>query len=102
MLYRRMKMSEQMTGPKRRSTAVALEYTPDKDHAPKVVASGQGVMAEKILALAREHGIPVYNDAPLTAALASINLGEEIPPELYMVVAEVLAYIYRIARQRKY
>ncbi len=84
----------------RRLSATALAYDPQADNAPRVVASGRGKSAEKILALAREHNVPVYEDAELTAALALINLDEEIPPELYLVVAEVLAYLYRVAGKR--
>lgn len=79
--------------------AAALEYNPESDHAPKVLASGQRKIAEQILAEARKHNIPIYEDPTLTAALASVNLGEEIPVELYHVVAEVLAYVYRVTNK---
>lgn len=82
-----------------RQKAAALEYQPERDSAPRVVASGQGVVAEKIIALAKENGVPVYEDPTLAAALATVNINDEIPPELYLVVAEVLAYIYRISRR---
>lgn len=85
--------------PPTRQKAAALEYQPEKDSAPRVVASGQGVVAEKIIALAKENGVPVYEDPTLAAALATVNINDEIPPELYLVVAEVLAYIYRISRR---
>jgi flagellar biosynthesis protein len=61
-----------------------------------VVATGQRIIAEQILAEARKHNIPIHEDPALTAALASVHFGEEIPVELYQVVAEVLAYIYRV------
>ena len=77
-----------------------MAYDPGSDSAPRVVASGQGHIAEQIIALAKENNIPVYDDPGLTAALSSVNLGQEIPPELYLVVAEVLAYIYRVANNR--
>ncbi len=76
--------------------ATALHYDPEKRGAPRVIASGQRKVAEQILAEARKHNISIYEDAALTAALSSVNLGEEIPAELYRVVAEVLAYIYRV------
>jgi flagellar biosynthesis protein len=79
-----------------RPAAVALAYSPEKDLAPRVVASGSGKIAEQIVALARQHDIPLYEDPALAAALATVNLGDEIPPELYLVVAEVLAYIFRM------
>jgi flagellar biosynthesis protein len=81
-------------------TAVALRYDPEGGGAPRVIASGQRKIAEQILAEARKHQIPIQDDPALTAALASVNLGEEIPPELYPVVAEILAYIYRVSRWR--
>ena len=83
--------------PPKRQAAAALQYNPEQDSAPRVIASGQGKMAEQILALAKEHGIPVYDDPVLASALAEVKLGEEIPPELYLVVAEVLAYLYRVS-----
>ncbi len=64
-----------------------------------MVASGQRKIAEQILAEARKHNIPIHEDPELTAALASVNLGSEIPPELYPVIAEVLAYIYRVTNK---
>lgn len=76
--------------------ATALRYDPEQDSAPRVVASGQRKVAEQILSEARKHNIPVHEDPALTAALAAVNLGAEIPAELYLVVAEVLAYVYRV------
>ena len=95
MASRRYRISDPL-GKKKglRPAAVALAYSPDKDVAPRVVASGSGKIAEKIIALARQHDIPMVEDPALAAALATVNLGEEIPPELYLVVAEVLAYIF--------
>lgn len=76
--------------------AAALSYKPGEDKAPRVVASGRGVMADKIIEKAREARIPVYEDEHLAEALSSIKLGSEIPQELYEVVAEVLAFISRL------
>lgn len=84
----------------RRLTAAALAYDPQTDQAPRVVASGKGKIAEQIIAVAQQYQVPVYEDAELSAALALVNLDEEIPPELYLVVAEVLAYIYRVMHRR--
>lgn len=76
--------------------ASALSYTPGEEKAPKVIASGKGEIAQKIIEKARESKIPVYEDAHLAEALSHISLGEEIPAELYEVVAEVLSFISRL------
>jgi flagellar biosynthesis protein len=81
--------------------AVALKYERGMDPAPKVTAKGRGVVAEKILALAREHGVPVKTDQALMDALYRLDINEEIPEELYRVVAEILAFIYRLNTLRK-
>ncbi|WP_417498713.1 EscU/YscU/HrcU family type III secretion system export apparatus switch protein [Methylophaga sp.] len=75
--------------------AIALEY--DGENAPIVTASGQGDIAEEIIRIAREHNIPLREDALLTEMLSELNLGEEIPPMLYRVIAEVIAYAYLIS-----
>ncbi|MDD3801777.1 MAG: EscU/YscU/HrcU family type III secretion system export apparatus switch protein [Desulfuromonas sp.] len=76
--------------------AVAIRYDRDQADAPVVVASGQGQVAERIIALAIEAGLPITSDPDLTELLAKIPLGAEIPVELYQAVAEVLAYVYRL------
>lgn len=76
--------------------AVALKYTQKKDSAPRVVAKGRGEIAEKIIELAKEHNVPVYEDKNLTQILEALDLETEIPAELYRAVAEVLAFIYRL------
>jgi flagellar biosynthesis protein len=76
--------------------AVALKYDQKKDTAPRVIASGRGDIAEKIIALAREHNVPLYEDQNLIQILEALDLETEIPPELYRAVAEVLAFIYRL------
>lgn len=78
--------------------AVALHYA--GQGAPRVTAKGQGVVAEEILKLAREHGIPLYEDAQLVQMLARIELGEEIPEKLYRAVAEVIAFAWRLNGRR--
>jgi flagellar biosynthesis protein len=83
----------------KRLRATALGYNPEEDSAPRVLASGQGVIAEQIIALARQNDIPLREDPLLVKALSRVNVGEYIPPELYAVVAEVLVYIYRIREQ---
>ncbi len=80
--------------------AAALRYDPDHDAAPRVAASGRGHVAERIIELAREHGIPLREDRVLAAALAQLDLGELIPPQMYKAVAEVLAFVYRLDAER--
>lgn len=82
--------------PSKRQIAVALRYLKEKDPAPRVVAKGKGDVADKILALAREHGIPVHPDADLAEVLVQLDLGKVIPEELYQALAEILAYLYRM------
>jgi len=81
--------------------AVALRYDPQKDEAPVVVAKGQGIIAEKIEQIAREAGIALHKDENLLEYLMALDLYQGIPPELYPVVAEILAYIYRMDRRYK-
>jgi len=83
-----------------RQVAVALKYDADKDAVPRVVAKGSGYVAERIIDLARQHGVPIRTDADLAQALAQIDVGRVIPAELYPAVAEVLAYIYRMNNRR--
>jgi flagellar biosynthesis protein len=80
--------------------AVALKYERGKDPAPKVAAKGRGAIAEKILAIARENNIPVKQDKLLLDALYKLDINEEIPEELYRVIAEILAFVYRMNRAR--
>lgn len=82
--------------PRNRRAAVALRYDCAKDQAPRVMAKGHGHMAEKIIALAGEHRIPMREDPELVQALAQFDLQQEIPPSLYPVVAEILAFVYRL------
>lgn len=76
--------------------AVALRYDRGKEGAPRVVASGQGLIAERILAAAEKAGVPVTQDAALLELLAKMPLGSEIPVEMYQAVAEVLAFVYKL------
>lgn len=75
--------------------AIALQY--DGENAPTVTATGEGALAEEIIRIAREHNIPLRQDADLTALLKDLQLGEEIPPVLYRVIAEVIAYAYWVS-----
>ena len=87
--------------PNRRKTAAALRYRRDADAVPRVTASGRGAIAEKILKLAQEAGIPIREDASLVEVLARLDVGSEIPPQLYRAVAEILAFVYRMDPQWK-
>ena len=82
-----------------RKKAVALRYHRGEDPAPVVVAKGAGLLAERILEVAREHDIPLYEDPDLVEILAKIDLGNVIPPELYQAVAEALAFVYNLNRK---
>ena len=73
-------------------TAVALEYDPN-DAAPKVIATGKGIIAEKISEKAKESDVPVHRDDKLADTLSRLEIGEMIPPELYEVVAEILLFV---------
>jgi flagellar biosynthesis protein len=75
--------------------AVALAYQ-QTDAAPRVVARGKGLIAEQIIARAREHGVYVHESPELVALLTQVDIDEHIPPQLYMAVAELLAWLYRI------
>lgn len=78
---------------KKIKTAVALGYDPNEDGAPKVIASGRGALAEKIIEQAKDNKIPVHEDDKLADTLSRLEIGEMIPPELYEVVAEILVFV---------
>jgi len=77
------------------SLAVALQYDKSDVPVPRVIAKGRGASGEAILALAREHGVPIETNAPLAEALSQLELGDDIPEALYRAVAEVLVFILR-------
>jgi flagellar biosynthesis protein len=81
---------------KKLEKAVALGYIPGKDGAPRVLASGKGTIAEAIAEIAREHGVPFYQDAALVDSLINLQINAEIPLELYEAIAHVLAYVYSL------
>lgn len=83
----------------KRAKAAALSYKQGKDSAPKVVAKGSGLMAEKIMEIARKHNIPLREDPQLVEVLSTLDLHQEIPPELYKAVAEILAFVYRMTKK---
>ncbi|MDE5909484.1 MAG: EscU/YscU/HrcU family type III secretion system export apparatus switch protein [Lachnospiraceae bacterium] len=72
--------------------AIALSYDPE-DNAPRVIASGKGVLAERIIEKAQEAAVPVHRDDKLADTLSRLEIGEMIPPELYEVVAEILVFV---------
>ena len=82
-----------------RKSAAALRYKQGEDPAPKLVAKGMGKIAEKIIEAAQEAGVPIHEDPDLLALLMTLNINEIIPPETYIAVAEVLAFIYRINKK---
>jgi flagellar biosynthesis protein len=79
--------------------AVALRYKKDEDQAPKIVAKGSGKIAEKIIELAKAHGIYIKEDKALIEVLSTLDIYEEIPTELYKAVAEILVFIYSLNKK---
>jgi flagellar biosynthesis protein len=75
--------------------AVALKYEQGKDDAPRIAAKGKGYIAEQIIALAKEHGVEIKEDADLAVLLSKLDLDAPIPFEAYAAVAEILAYVYK-------
>lgn len=86
---RKMKKREKEEKPKQ---AIALSYDPDEE-APRVIASGRGALAEKIIERAKEADVPVHQDDKLADTLSRLEIGDMIPPELYEVVAEILVFV---------
>ena len=76
----------------KKKQAIALEYDP-QDAAPKIVATGKGIVAEKILEKAKEADVPIHEDSKLADTLSKLEIGEMIPPELYEVVAQILVFV---------
>jgi flagellar biosynthesis protein len=83
--------------PTRSPLAVALQYEKQDRGAPRVVASGGGAVGENIIEAARRHGVPIERNPGLAAALAHVEIGEEIPLDLYKAVSEVLIFILRMS-----
>jgi len=86
---------------KKDKKVVALEYDKGKSAAPLVTAKGKGLVAERILEIAKEHDIPIHSDADLVEILDKIEIEQEIPLEVYAIVAEIFAYIYKVSQNRK-
>ena len=93
-------MDKPEQNPAARRKAVALRYDAERDRAPTIVAKGSGFLAERIIELAKEHGVHLHGDPDLVAVLSKLNADAEIPPDLYRAVAEVLAFVYRINRDQ--
>lgn len=83
--------------PENRKSAIALAYHTG-DSAPRVVAKGRGLIAQAIIERAREHGVYVHESEDLVGMLMQVELDEHIPPQLYLAVAELLAWLYRLER----
>lgn len=81
--------------------AIALKYDKEKDTAPRVVAKGMRLKAEKIREIAREYKIPIMKNVPLANALYRIDVGQEVPEELYDAVAEVLNFVYALQQEQQ-
>lgn len=81
--------------------AVAIKYSAESDAAPRVVAKGDRLLAERIITIAKENGVPIHEDPDLVSILAALDVDREIPEALYRAVAEVLAFVYTVnARAR--
>ncbi len=91
-------MTTRYQPPEKPAVAVALRYNRAEADAPRVVASGRGAIAERILELAFEHGVKVREDADLAELLAAVEIGNQIPIAAFAAVAEILVYIYRANR----
>ncbi len=85
-----------MSAEGRRREALGLSYERGGDSAPRVVARGSGDVAERILEVAREHGVPIREDPDLVHLLGAVDLGDEVPREVFAAVAELLAALYRL------
>jgi flagellar biosynthesis protein len=81
--------------------AAAILYDTERSDVPRIIASGKGAVAQKIIETAQEAGIHIQEDPDLMELLAAIPVGEEIPVELYQTIAEVLAFVYEINDQFK-
>lgn len=86
------KKNEDDEAEKKKKISVALEYVPGEE-APKIIATGKGVLAEKIIEKAKEADVPIYEDSKLASTLSKLEIGDMIPPELYTVVAEILVFV---------
>ncbi|BAI81465.1 flagellar biosynthesis protein FlhB [Deferribacter desulfuricans SSM1] len=86
---------------KKTKKAAALKYDANKDKAPKLVAKGQGLIAEKIIEKAKEHGVFIKEDPDIVEILSTLDLFEEIPDKLYQAIANILVEVYKINNKIK-
>ena len=87
--------------PEKRKKAVAIKYDPEVNEAPIVSAKGTGAIADSIIREAQKHGIPTQENQSLVEMLSLLELNQQIPPELYQVTAEILAFVYRMDQRVK-
>ena len=92
-------MADKLTDKNKPKQAIALEYNPEED-APKVIASGRGKLAERIIEKAKESDVPIHRDDKLADTLSRLEIGDAIPPELYEVVAEILIFVESMDKLR--
>ncbi len=85
---------------RKQKKAVALKYDKDSDSAPMVTAKGKGLVAEKIIEIAQKYDIPIKDDPDLIEILSELEINEEIPSEIYVAVAELLAFVYSMNSNR--
>jgi flagellar biosynthesis protein len=91
------KMAGKAVPPRKR--ALALSYVPGEMPAPRLIAQGSGLVAERIIELARENHVAIREDPQLVQALSKLDIGDNIPPDLYLLVAEVFAWLYHLDRK---
>ena len=84
---------------KKNTIAAAIKYDDKRDAAPKLTAKGRGSIAEKIIKLAMEHNIPIREDPALVQILSRLDIDEQIPPEIYKAIAEILVFVYSVNEQ---
>ena len=84
---------------KKRKQAIAIQYNPD-EVAPKILASGTGIIADKIIEKAKSSDVPLYEDNKLANTLSKLDIGEYIPPELYSIVAEILVFVDNLDKRK--
>ena len=94
-------MKEKKTKINEKTMAAAIKYDSTSADAPKVTARGRGFIADKIIAIAEENGIPIKNDPDLVQILSKLDVGTEIPLELYRAVAEILAFVYSLNENQR-
>lgn len=83
----------------KRKDAIALKYNTESDVAPKVIAKGKGLIADEIISKAKDFGVPIQEDPSLVEVLSKLEINQSIPEDLFSVVAELFAFIYRADKQ---